>query len=230
MITINTEKYNKIYQEASEIYSVIKNIEENLEVEKQKITEKEKEFKALLPKGYWWTYDIDTRWKQPKKYSIKKVEFTSHGLCLTIKEVCKKLPWVGYKCESEYSLKEFLKINIYKTEEDAKTAYYNRICPKCGGIMKYSSMLWCAECVKERHNIEEEFNKNKTFYNPDEDNVYEVRYSDELTSYHEKGYGGKHFIIQRLDTGEIINTDNLWSCGTKNYDINSIPKIKFLNE
>ena len=59
-----TEKLNLLLKECIEIDSNIKSQQDILQ-------NKINEVKRFLPKGYWWTYDIDNSWNYPKKYSIK---------------------------------------------------------------------------------------------------------------------------------------------------------------
>lgn len=65
------------------------------------------------------------------------------------------------------------------------------------------------------------------FYCEETDSVYDVHYVDELTRVH--GYYGNDFIIKRLDTGELIKTNNVWSAHSswaKNLD--TCPRIQFI--
>ena len=121
-----------------------------------------------------------------------------------------------------------MKLEIYKTEEDARSAYYNRICPKCGGVMNYSNKAWCYKCMNERNEKRIAFEKENTFYNEEDDRIYTVGYTDELTRDFDKGFEGRQFTIQRMDTMEIIYTDNLWSSGVFNENVDNLPKIIFL--
>ena len=121
-----------------------------------------------------------------------------------------------------------MKLRIYETEEDAKTAHYNRICPKCGGIMKHATTPWCSKCMDERHEKRIAFINEHTFYSPKYDLFYRVEYTDELTKEWDKGHHGKHFTMQRKDTMEIIHTDNLWSWCSSTMDTEAFPKIEFM--
>ena len=216
------QKINIILQECIEIDQSIKMQQKNLQ-------NKIDEVKKILPKGYWWSYDVDKSWKHPKKYRIKEVSLVNKNFFITVKEVFKKAPWKGFTGERGYYLSEFLELSIYKTEEQAKNAYYNRICPKCGGIMKYGKYKWCDACINERHERRVEFANNHRFYYPESDSIYTVGYVDELTRNCDKGHNGKHFTIQRLDTMEIIHTDNLWVGGSYEFK-DTLPKIIFLPE
>jgi len=218
-MNIDIKKCNAILKEWSEIESAINE-------QKEKIKIKEKELKTLLPKGYWWSYDIDTSWNRPKKYSIREISVCNGKLYITVKEVFKKAPWKGFDGKRIYLLDKFIELNIYKTEEEAKRGHYNRICPKCGGIMKYASSKWCAECMIKRENEKQIFERNHMFYHPEEHRIYQVKYTDELS--YLKGFYGRHFIMQRLDTMEIIHTDNLWSLGFCDINEKKLPEIKFL--
>lgn len=138
MIIIDMEKINKLREESVNINKLIEEKEKELKKITKELDDKNNEIKNLIAKGYWWTCDIDDTWKKPKKYSIKEVRcYKSGGIYLTVKEVFKKRPWHGFTGEYIYPLDEFIKINISKTEQEAAEKYYNRICPKCGGIMKY---------------------------------------------------------------------------------------------
>jgi hypothetical protein len=87
----------------------------------EKSHDEELRMKAMLPKGYWYTYDIDINWNRPKKYSIKNIGRES----ITVKEVVKKKPWKGFTGEHTYSLKGFLCLKTYKTEKEALEDYKN---------------------------------------------------------------------------------------------------------
>lgn len=148
---------------------------------------------------------------------------------VVVKEVFKKAPWSGFTGLTNLSLDRFLELDIYKTEEEAKEAVYNRPCPKCGGPMKYTRYIWCDKCLQERRNKDIEYRNSHVFYEPNEKKVYTVGYTDELTHDVDKGFGGKHFVFRRLDTGEIIETDNLWSGLGANGNIDNLPLIEFIN-
>ena len=232
-MTLDMEKINELRQESVEIGKLIKEKEKELKVIQDELDNKNKEIQKLIQKGYWWTCDIDDHWKKPKKYSVKKVSCSESGkIYLTIKEVFKKRPWPGFTGEHIYTLEKFLEINISKTDQEAANKYYNRICPKCGGIMKYARTPWCSNCMDERERIEKEFNDaSQMFYCPETNRFYKIKYEDELTL---KGYGwvgfdGHPFTLQRLDTGEIIHTRNLWSEGFGD-NVNNLPEIRFLEE
>lgn len=230
-MNIDMEKYNQILGEALQVKERA-DYYKSIVAEQEKTLEfKAEEIKKLLPKGYWWTCDIDTSWDRPKKYSIKKIEFYKDGITVTVKEVFKRLPWPGFTGEHTFfSLDSFLALNIYKTEEEAK----NRPCPKCGSPMGYAKHEWCDKCMSERYRIKEEFEKAHTFYDPKKDNVYKVGYTDELTAAHPawywRGFDGKHFTLQRIDTGEIIETNNLWSEGSSYKNKEQLPKIVFIGK
>lgn len=196
------------------------------EIQKQ-INKYKKEIKSILPKGYWFTYDIDMSWKHPKKYSIRDVYTHNNTLYITVKEVFKKKPWFGFTGEHRYSLDGFFRLNRYKTAEEATLAYHNRICPKCGGKMGDSANAYCMHCMSERYKKKYEFEANHRFYCKSEDCVYIIEYTDELTT--QLGFEGQKFVLQRLDTKEIIETCNLWTHGKpyKEEDKN-LPNIEFI--
>ena len=212
----------------AELETKSRNICGIIEEYENRLSDIEKQAKALLPKGYWYTYDIDTSWNRPKKYSVKKVSCTKFGdIIITVKEVFKKKPWPSFTGESIYYIKDFMKLNIYKTEQEAIDAHYHRICPKCGGFMMNSDKTWCVDCIKKRRLAAEQFKQSHRFYEPKRGWLYHIEYEDELTRHSNRGFNGDHFKIRRLDTGEVIETNNLWSDGgAKN--IHNLPEIEFL--
>ena len=216
-INIDMDQYNALAEEASQIGKIIKKQNEELDCVQKKI-------KNLFPKGYWWAFDIDDNWKRPKKYSIREIE---NGY-VTVKEVFKKAPWPGFTGISRLSFEKFFKLDIYKTEYEAREAAYNRPCPKCGGPMKFTTEVWCTKCLLDRRDRAEEYRKNHTFYESNRKTVYTVGYTDELTRDIHKGFNGKRFTFKRLDTGEIIETDNLWSGFGANGNVNNLPLIEFI--
>lgn len=203
------EKYAHISALQNEINDIAQNIQQ------------------LLPKGCWYSYDIDTSWKHPKKYSIKNVEYHRTGIIITVKEAFKKKPWPGFTGEHFYDLHKFFKLNIHKTENEAIDWYTHRICPKCGGLMGYSEHSWCVSCMSERRIAMKNFNDSHKFYEPIEKHCYTVEYVDELTRTF--GYNGQSFTIRRKDTGEIIRTNNLWSHGYGK-NTQNLPEIEFIKE
>jgi len=217
---INHELLFDLKSEAHEIHQTIAQYESKLDETKAKILK-------LLPRGYWYSCEIDPNWHQPKKYSIREICVCSNDIYITIKEVFKKLPWPGFTGKSDYSLNNFLKLKIYKTAEEAKEGYLHRICPKCGGFMMNSDHPWCSKCWSERARVINEFNDSHVFYCPSEDKNYHVEYEDEFIW--QKGFCGKHFTLRRMDTGEIIYTSNLWS-SRKSNDFDTLPKIEFLKD
>lgn len=188
----------------------------------------EDNIKALLPKGYWFTYDIDTNWKHPKKYSVKKVS-CGRNVYVTVKEVFKKKPWPTFTGEHVYTLEEFVKLNIYKTPEEATDGYVHRICPKCGEFMGYSSRSWCNKCMANRRIVAEEFEKTHYYYVPEKESCYYIGYEDELSDPYHRGFFGRSFTLRRLDTGEIIHTNNLWSAGCSK-DCEKLPHVEFIKD
>lgn len=213
----------------SAIEAKAKNIYQALVKQQDALHQLEEQVKSMLPKGYWYTYDIDTNWHKPKKYSIKQVAFNQAGFYITVKEVLKKRPWVGYVDTRSYTIERFLTFNIYKTEEAALDAYMHRICPKCGGFMMHSEHQWCNACIEKRRQMAKQFEAQHIFYHPESERVYALQYEDELTHASQRGYNGQHFRIRRLDTKEIIDTTNLWSLGYSN-NTDSLPEIEFLKE
>lgn len=231
---IDVEKFIQLDKEKDEIYKqkreYEKQLENRLKEYDQQCEQITKQMLSLFPKGYWWSYDIDKNWKYPKKYSIKSVSkgYEDGDFFIIVKEVFKKKPWPGFTGEHHFFFDEFSKIDIYKTEEEAKQMYSQRICPKCGGFMGFSRMIWCHKCNSERLSKMKEFEKKHRFYCPEDGNVYQVNYEDELTSKYELGFYGRHFVIKRIDTGEIIHTNNLYDYGPFEKDKESLPHIEFL--
>lgn len=225
MITIDMDKYNVLASSIQDIEKQVDEKQKEIDSLQHKISATKREMKNLLPKGYWYTYDIDENWNHPKKYSIKEV---SCGY-VTVKEVFKKKPWPGFTGEHVYRLENFLNLSIHKTEEEATEARKRRICPKCGNYMGLVQTEWCRDCMKERERIVKEFNESHKFRDAITGNVYGVEYEDELTKAWHRGYNGKFFVIRRLDTNEIIHTSNLWSWGSgKNME--GLPEIEFITE
>lgn len=217
MNNINVERLYELGKGAKEIKQIIKAEEDKLKVF-------EEEAKKLLPKGYWYTCDIDSNWHKPKKYRIKNVSFGYDGdIYLTVKEVFKRKPWPTFTGEHSFSLSRFLNLAIYKTEEEA----LHRPCPKCGGAMMSSRYKWCIKCMAERDKIAHDFDEKHKFYDPIKKHFVNVRYEDELTHSCSKGYDGARFVIRRIDTNEVIYTTNLFSVGYGE-NINNLPEIEFL--
>ncbi len=214
-ISIDKEKYNSLKEKSSQIAQSIKK-------KKDELDSVQKEIKNLFPKGYWWSFGIDKYWNRPKKYSIREI----HDGFVIIKEVFKKAPWKGFTGETTVLFEDLFKLDIYKTEEEAKVAVYNRACPKCGGPMKFTTDVWCTKCILDRRDRANEYRENHTFYEPNKKTVYTVGYTDELTR--DKGFGGRHFVFKRLDTGEVIETDNLWSSYGADGNVNNLPLIEFI--
>ena len=100
------------------------------------------------------------------------------------------------------------------------------ICPKCGVHLDYIQKAWCAKCMAKRQKMKEEFENSHTFYEPNEDLIYHIGYTDEITR--DKGFQGKRFMFKRLDTGEVIESDNLWSRGRFSENVDNLPIIEFL--
>ena len=224
---INLNVLSKLQSEMQEVTKAIQPLVQQQESIREEI---KKEISNILPKGYWYSCEIDPNWHRPKKYSIKEIDVYNNGsVDVTIKEVFKKQPWPGFTGRRDYSLNNFLKFKIYKTAEEATDAYYHRICPKCGGFMMYSDYEWCNKCMNIRAEVSESFQKDHTFYCPADNRVYAVEYEDELTR--RRGFEGKHFTLKRLDTGEIIHTSNLWSrgYGERYMDSDKLPQIEFIN-
>lgn len=207
-----------------------KQVEKRLDEYDKQHKQIKKQMINLFHKGYWWSYDIDKDYKYPKKYSIKDVWKSSidDDFYITVKEVFKKKPWPGFTGEKILYFSEFSKIDIYETEEEARELYPKRVCPKCGKSMGFSKARWCKNCMNQWYKSIEEFEKNHTFYCAPKNGKYKVGYEDEFTKCWDRGFYGKHFLLKRLDTGEVIETSNLWSLGCgENTD--NLPEIIFLD-
>lgn len=215
--------FKEILKECIEINNIIKT-QQNLLEEKINI------IKENLPKGYWYSCDITEDYSAPEKYKVHEVSFCSGEIYVTARRIRKKYESKYNENKYLYTLDEFIKLTICKTEKEAEKAAYNRICPKCGGLMKYANTTWCSNCMDKRAKTRRKFIEEHTFYYPKEKMIYRVDYVDELTRQCDKGYNGAHFTIQRLDTMEIIHTDNLWStCSTYGIDdVSTLPQIEFL--
>ena len=215
-INIDTIKCSEFKQNVIDICQIISEQQEKLQTI-------EKEIKNMLPRGYWYTYDID---QYPKKYGIRDVKCSQSHISLRIKDVGKKNSWHNQN-EHFYDLEGFLNLNIYKTEQEAVDAYKRRICSKCGGFMMLSRTIWCTDCMQKRQLAKYEFDQTHKFYDPVKRSVYTIEYVDELTR--DYGFEGKLFTIRRKDTGEIIHTNNLWVWGYST-NPNNFPEIEFIEE
>lgn len=213
------EKYTPLIEEAIDINKHLCEYQEKMQDTIKKV-------KKLLPKGYWWTRDIDHTWSVPKKYSIKNISLEDNTFYITVKESYRKPPWKGYDGEDIYSLEEFLQLKVYSTEQAAKFAYVNRACPKCGFAMGWVDTPWCKECMDKRYKMQKYYEKTHMFYDPKSFRIYYVSPVDELTR--EKGFYGNHFIFKRLDNNTIIETNNLWYESTDEHNIKNLPLIEFI--
>lgn len=204
-------------------------IEKNKSIDalNKEIFQTSQELKEFLPKGYWWSYDVDTSWHKPKKYSIKDVTSTCYGVTITVKEVFKKKPWPGFTGEHRYDLKDFCNLHIYQTEQEAIELYPKRACPKCGNAMGWVKDTWCAACMNKRRSDAKEFEKNHKYYSPVIQCSYHVGYTDQFTR--TRGYDGHIFTFRVKETGEIIRTNNLWE-DHRGPNTNNLPEIEFITE
>ena len=225
----NQSKYLELMAECAVVEQEIENAKKEFEKKVKHRSYVESKIKSLLPKGYWFTYDVDTSWQHPKKYSIKNVSCDGNKIYVTVKEVFKKKPWPTFTGESVYRLEEFAKLSIYKTTEEATDGYLHRICPKCRGFMGYSRRTWCNKCMNHRDIVKKDFRTAHSYYDPKTNQHYHVEYEDELTRPSDRGFEGQSFTIRRLDTGEVIYTRNLWSDGFGE-NKNNLPEIEFIKE
>lgn len=231
---IDVEKFIQLDKEQDEIYNIKreyeKQVAEQLAAYDKQAKKLEKQMIGVFCRGYWWSYDVDKSWRYPKKYSIKRVYFYGRNdFLITVKEVVKKKPYPGFKGEYTFDLEEFCKINIYETEEEAKQLYPKRTCPRCGKAIGFIQTELCRECIAKLQHEIEEFEKSHIFYHAPEGRVYQVRYENSGRKGRYRGFSGKHFVLRRLDTGEIIETTDLMSCGFRE-NIDNLPEIEFIED
>ena len=183
----------------------------------------QKEIKGYFPENHFWTIHQDVRGtKKPREYEIEKVRFESleRGFIVSLKYHYKSYKNQPNVRTIKMFLGEFFGATFYLSKKHAWFAYFNRPCPKCGNSMGDSEKDWCNECMEDRAKREVDFNKNHMFYHKKHKTIYLVRYTDELTR--NKGFDGKHFTIRRLDTGEILETNNLWDMGKNKKNTNNV--------
>ena len=231
---IDLEKFFQLKQDLINSYqqeSAYKNqVEEQLVLYNKQQEKLKKQMINVFHKGYWWSYDVDRSWRYPKKYSIKEVcSYSEKDFIITVKEVVKKKPYPGFKGEYRFDLEEFLKIDMYETEEEAKQLYPKRACPKCGKAMGFVQTELCKECMVKRKNEMREFEASHVFYHTPQGCIYIVGYENNGLKGHARGFGGQRFILRRLDNGEIIETTNLQSYGFRENDEN-LPEIEFIGD
>ena len=207
---------------------LIEEIDTNIKCLKAKEYRISSKIKKLFPEEFW-ACEIDESYHLPLHYKIKRIHYKSGNLYVTTKDIRKKKPFDGWKGEDDLLLDDFIKINLYDSYDDALYSYKHRICPKCGGFMNLSRSIWCDKCI---HDYEEYLNTNEVnYYDQKQGRVYGVQpdVDDIVRRNFWKGYDGMYFKIRRLDTGEIIETHNLWSRGfgdnSENY-----PLIEFLGK
>lgn len=225
------EKFLELINEAQAVERVIQSYEHKIAEHNKELSKLRRKVKSLLPKGEWYSSDVNFGWERPKRYKVDKVEFREGDFYVIVKELSKRKHWSGHIWEHSYKLDAFLKLTIYDTEQEALAVFHNRVCPKCGNRMWESMEPWCKRCMEKRKVAKEEYNRTHVFYSPSDRNVYTVEYVDELTRLLENlGYEGRWFTIRRLDTGEVIHTNNLWSHGGLSRNIDNLPEIEFLSD
>ena len=208
--------------------------EEICELNEQMQILKEKEdcaiskIKKMFPK-YFWTCEIERYWHKPLRYKINSVECFSNKLYIKTKDVRKKKPFNGWNPENIFSLEEFLNIALYDSYDAALDGYRHRICNHCGGYIGDSDRVWCNKCIDEYGKYLED--NARKYYDADKGHTYEVKPDIDpvLRRYFWRGYDGHYFKLRRLDTGEIIETHNLWSLRDEE-NVNNYPLIEFLND
>lgn len=221
---MNTKKLFALERQATEINEEIIEQKQKLKEMENNLAEVENKIKSLLPQKTWYAYDIN-RFSHTNQYRVQKVKSNSSRVRVVVREVDDKIPYPLLE-HFDFTLDEFTKLNISKSEEKAKDLYAHRICPRCGGFMGMSRYKWCPNCMKERAAIEQEYNDSHRFYDPEQQRFYTVKYVDELTR--DFGFDRFEFTLRRLDTGEIIQTNNLWSDGYgENTD--GLPEIEFID-
>ena len=194
-------------QRCEEINEKVKAIKDNIVKMELELKEYFKEIKEMSVKGYFYLYETSYPLDHPIKCSIKDVECWNgwkKGIIYVIAETKKR-----YNNEHCYSLNEFLNLNLYRKEEEAYKDYN--------------------DFITNRNNKIKEFVKKGTLFYGEDGYVYEMKYDDEYVR--ERGFGGRTFTFQRLDTNEIITTSNLWSSNTWGYkDFETFPRIRFIGE
>lgn len=192
-----------------------------------KIAYQMSKLRKLLPKEFY-SRDIDHGWKFPKKYTVTNVTYENGRVYVTVKWEYKKKPWVGFDPRHCFRLEEFLTLNIGATYNAAIEAWQQRPCPKCGQPMGDSERSWCEDCMTIRDQKISLFHTlYPGLYDEEDDCIYDLEYVDELTR--RWGYSGAEFIVKRLDTGEIIKTNNIYSAHSswaKNLSLR--PRIQFI--
>lgn len=228
------DKAKELYQAVEDAKKNVKDIEKQLEKAQEAIKKAKSpvayqmsKLRKLLPQEFY-SRDIDHEWPYPKKYTMRSVTYEDGKIYIKVRWNYKKQPWKGFNPDHIFTLEEFLKLRIGTTSNKANEIWQQRPCPKCGKPMGDSNCEWCFECVKHRQNkIVLLSEKYPWLYSEETELVYKIQYADELTR--DYGFEGKEFIIKRLDTGELIKSNNVFSAHpgwAKNLD--ECPRIEFI--
>lgn len=184
--------------------------------------------KKLFPEEFW-TCEIDKHWHKPLHYKIKNISYYGDTVYITTQDIRKKKPYDGWKGVDEIMLDKFMKIGLYDSYDTALKGFVERPCPRCGNFMHTSTFPWCRKCMDT---YQEYLNANEQlYYDAKQQRVYGVQPDIDQEVYRNfwKGYDGISFKIRRLDTGEIIETHNLWSRGFGENNEN-YPLIEFIGK
>lgn len=238
-MTIDTEKLKEFTEEADALEQEIREAENRKRQLIQEIDEqvkylKSKEYrisskiKKLFPEEFW-TCEIDRSYHGPLHYKIKCISYSLGHVYITTQDIRKKKPFDGWKGIDEISLEKFLQVGLYDSYDAALYGYKHRICSRCGGFMNNSQFPWCHKCMDDYKEYLDTSEMN--YYDAKQGRIYGVQPNVDPVVYRNfwKGYDGMRFRIRRLDTGEIIETNNLWSRGFGDND-NNYPLIEFLGK
>lgn len=228
------DKAKELYKAVEDAKQHVKELEAQLEEAQDKVDKAENpvayqmsKLRRLLPQEFY-SRDIDHNWQYPKKYTMRSVKYENGKIYVKVRWDYKKEPWKGFNPEHIFTLEEFLNLRIGTSPNKANEVWQQRPCPKCGQPMGGSNFEWCCECVKHRQNkivlLEEKY---PLLYSEETGSIYRIQYMDELTR--APGYYGNEFIVKRLDTGELIKSNNVFSAHSswaKNLD--ECPRIEFI--
>lgn len=227
-----TDEAHCIEQEISNAENRKQQLINDVDAQIQRLKSKEyrisSKIKKMFPEEFW-TCEIDRRYHGPLHYKIKCISYSLGHIYITTKDIRKKKPFDGWKGENKVLLDDFLKIGLYDSYDAALYGYKHRICPKCGGFMGISRGPWCHKCIED---YKEYLAANEMLcYDAKQERIYGIQpdVDPAVMMYVWKGYDGRRFKVRRLDTGEIIETNNLWSHGYGDND-NNYPLIEFLGE
>lgn len=229
----------KIREIADKVAAVKNEIEEVEQYKSDVIAEIDRQLKSLKSKEYritagikdmfpkeFWTCEIDQHYHMPLHYKIKSISCYSDEIYIITQDIRKKKPFDGWKGEDQLTLDRFIKIGLYNSYDNALYGYEHRPCPHCGDFMGNSSRIWCDKCLDEYRQYLKD--NTRLFYDTKQRHVYGVKPDIDpiLKPYFWIGFDGHYFKIRRTDTGEIIETHNLWQYDSE--ENNGYPPIEFL--